>query len=179
MASAVCTRFLLQRSTHGFLFSSRARPTFFRYFSNFLFFIFFVSLLSYCQYLTVMWFSKCFFPEWFKRHQKRTCDRCFSIFLSSFSFAYLYWIRIKYKYVNTISLLSNCWDSHETIHLSSERMFVSIWWWSKQIIMSKLQLTYTTEQNVISIKFVSNIRQYRGCLIYTETAPKLLTQPYQ
>lgn len=41
MASVVCTRFLLQRSTHGFLFYSRARPTFFRYFSKFLFFIYF------------------------------------------------------------------------------------------------------------------------------------------
>lgn len=37
MASAVCRRFLLQRSTHGFLLSSRARPTLFRYVTNSLF----------------------------------------------------------------------------------------------------------------------------------------------
>lgn len=51
MASAVCTRFLLQRSTHGFLFSSRTRPTFFRYFSNFLYLLSLCQFFSCCQYL--------------------------------------------------------------------------------------------------------------------------------
>lgn len=46
MASAVCRRFLLQRSTHGFLLSSRAKPIFFRYVSIPLFFIFHVNIFD-------------------------------------------------------------------------------------------------------------------------------------